>query len=383
VQKSKFRDGDTVDEDITLNEGLASPRAVMHTLSMKFFRQSQGVTQEDVRWCYRHILKREPESEDVLTPHLAHRNFRELAESFASCSEATRFGNIDTSYDQRQQQPTASLDSPHPQHADVTPRFSSTATPAKVIACLERTQATLRTAGTPASAALQTDLPAKPTATHPTHLGEELVLSCHLRASHLPYSKMLLLCHDAVPLAQSLAQHEGNVEILSLAAPSINEHTVRHIFANTKELHFSVCDSASLKCLSPCDLLYSESTLQYCPPPLSAALVRAALRALRPGGFAILQILVEIDGYTFDVDAWLAAPQNSEVKRHALTQDRIYEIAAGQGCHVVMVYDDIQEANRDQKSSFFVIEKSDSAFTSTSLNGSDTEDAAQQRRPLS
>jgi hypothetical protein len=342
----------------------------MHTLSMKFFGRSQGVTLEDVRWCYRHILKREPESEDVLTPHLAHGNFRELAESFASCSEATRFGKIDTSYDQRQQQPAASLDSPHPQHADVTPRFSSTATRAKVIACFERTQATLR-AATPAPAVLQTDLPANPTAPHPAHLSEELVLSCHLRAPHLLCGKLLVFCHDAVPLTQSLAQQVGNVEILSLAAPGINEQSVRRIFANTKGLHFSVCDPASLQCLPACDLLYSESTLQYCVPPLSAALVRAALQALQPGGFAILQILVEIDGYTFDVDTWLSAPQSGEVKRHALTQDRIYEIAAGQGCGVFMVYDDIHGTNRDQKSSFFVIEKTNTAFMPTSLNGSD------------
>jgi hypothetical protein len=328
----------------------------MHTLSMKFFGRPKGVTREDVRWCYRHILKREPESEDVLTPHLAHRDFRELVESFANCSEATRFDKIGATYDQLKQQ-TVSLNSLHPQQAAVAPRFSCTTTRKRVIACLERTQATLRAAGTPATASLQTALPVNPAASHLTRLSEELVLSCQLRAPHLPYGKLLLLCHDAMPLTQSLVRHAGSVEILSLERPPINEQTVRDTFANTKELHFSICDSASLKCLSDCDLLVSESTLQYCPPPLSAALVRAALRALQPGGVAILQTLVGIDSYTFDIDAWLTAPPSYETKHHPLPQDRICEIAAGQGCDLVMVYDDIHGTNSTQQSSFFVIEK--------------------------
>jgi hypothetical protein len=45
------------------------------------------VTREDILWCYRNILKRPPEDEDAITPHLKHKTFRSLAESFAQSDE--------------------------------------------------------------------------------------------------------------------------------------------------------------------------------------------------------------------------------------------------------------------------------------------------------
>jgi hypothetical protein len=287
---------------------------------------------------------------------LAHRSFRELAESFANCAEAAGSSKVDAFGDPLQTRQTVSLNSLHPQHEYVPPQLGGTASRGKVIACLQRTQAALRAVGTPLTVSLKTALPVSSSEAHPTQLCEKLALSCYLRAPHLPRGNLLLLCHDTIPLTQSLTEHAGNLEILSLAISDINRESVRRHFANTKEVLFSVCDSASLNHLSACDLLVSASALQFCPPPLSAALVRAALRALQPGGTAILQMLVEIDGYIFDIDAWLAATQRSETKHHALHESRVYEIAADQGCDV-MVYDDIDGSSRTQKSSFFVIEK--------------------------
>ncbi len=47
----------------------------------------KSVTEEDVVWCYRTFLGRDPESAAVITPHLKHRNFKSLALSFANSEE--------------------------------------------------------------------------------------------------------------------------------------------------------------------------------------------------------------------------------------------------------------------------------------------------------
>jgi SAM-dependent methyltransferase len=55
---------------------------------MKFPWQPEPVTRDDVLWCYRNLLRREPESEAAIAPHLTHTSFRDLAESFANSYEA-------------------------------------------------------------------------------------------------------------------------------------------------------------------------------------------------------------------------------------------------------------------------------------------------------
>jgi sulfatase maturation enzyme AslB (radical SAM superfamily) len=47
----------------------------------------KSVTAEDVIWCYRTFLGRDPESEAAVLPHLKHGSFKSLAQSFAGSEE--------------------------------------------------------------------------------------------------------------------------------------------------------------------------------------------------------------------------------------------------------------------------------------------------------
>lgn len=61
-----------------------------HNAQMNLLGFNKTVTREDVLWCYRYILRREPESETAVTPHLLHKSFRSLAESFANSDEGRK-----------------------------------------------------------------------------------------------------------------------------------------------------------------------------------------------------------------------------------------------------------------------------------------------------
>jgi SAM-dependent methyltransferase len=61
-----------------------------HNAQMNLLGFNKTVTREDVLWCYRNILRREPESEAAITPHLLHKSFRSLAESFANSDEGRK-----------------------------------------------------------------------------------------------------------------------------------------------------------------------------------------------------------------------------------------------------------------------------------------------------
>jgi pyruvate-formate lyase-activating enzyme len=54
---------------------------------MKFLRIEKAVTREDVVWCYRTLLRREPESEDAILSHLKITDFRSLVASFVTSPE--------------------------------------------------------------------------------------------------------------------------------------------------------------------------------------------------------------------------------------------------------------------------------------------------------
>ena len=45
------------------------------------------VSREEVLWCYRNLLKRNPESEAALKSHLGNKSFRQLVEGFVRSPE--------------------------------------------------------------------------------------------------------------------------------------------------------------------------------------------------------------------------------------------------------------------------------------------------------
>lgn len=58
------------------------------TQPIKLFRaRPKGVSRDDVIWCYRTFLLREPESEDVIRSHLGHAQMQDLVQAFVGSEE--------------------------------------------------------------------------------------------------------------------------------------------------------------------------------------------------------------------------------------------------------------------------------------------------------
>lgn len=53
----------------------------------RFLGKPQGVTREQIEWCYRTLLHREPESDEAVNSHLGHRDLKALMQVFLTSAE--------------------------------------------------------------------------------------------------------------------------------------------------------------------------------------------------------------------------------------------------------------------------------------------------------
>jgi SAM-dependent methyltransferase len=110
--------------------------------------------------------------------------------------------------------------------------------------------------------------------------------------------------------------------------------------------------------LPPCDLIYSRIVLQHNPPPVMLFLLRQLLTALEPGGVAVIQLPVFIEGYSFDVASYLATMDRLDNQElHALPQREVFRAVAEAGCEVLASYRDNSLGNIRQISNRFVLRR--------------------------
>jgi SAM-dependent methyltransferase len=111
--------------------------------------------------------------------------------------------------------------------------------------------------------------------------------------------------------------------------------------------------------LPEADLVYSVVVLQHNPPPLIDLMVQGLLRALKPGGIACFQVPTYRLGYRFSVSDYLATvPSREDLEMHVLPQQRVLEIAQGQACDVLEVLDDgWTYPRKGERSNTFVIRR--------------------------
>jgi 2-polyprenyl-3-methyl-5-hydroxy-6-metoxy-1,4-benzoquinol methylase len=95
---------------------------------------------------------------------------------------------------------------------------------------------------------------------------------------------------------------------------------------------------ADLDKLPQVDLVYSFIALQHNTPPVIAAMMRALLDRLRPGGYAFLHVTLAAAGYPgFSVNDYLAlADAGTRMETHLLPRANINTLAVMAGCEIVM-----------------------------------------------
>jgi SAM-dependent methyltransferase len=134
----------------------------------------------------------------------------------------------------------------------------------------------------------------------------------------------------AVHLAPRLPRYSGcdiSVPHLRLAFEALAEVGLRRT-------EFRRVTAAELMPASGFDLWLCCDVLQHNPPPLALAVLDEAFARLLPGGVALFQLPIWLEGYRFRLEEQLALPPGGGMALHALPQDAVLALADRHGCRL-------------------------------------------------
>jgi SAM-dependent methyltransferase len=107
----------------------------------------------------------------------------------------------------------------------------------------------------------------------------------------------------------------------------------RAVSAGISNVKFHLCSQDRIiENLESCDFLYSRIVFQHNPPPIISALIEASLKSLRVGGIAIFQVPTFGAGYSFGIKEYLAKPQRLIMEMHCIPQAEVFALIAAANC---------------------------------------------------
>ena len=319
------------------------------------------VSREEVLWCYRNLLKRNPESEAALNSHLGNKSFRQLVEGFVRSPEFAdktrpsvpppvrkdRFYplnlkgmEVDTEATTEQLvQAFGKVKTAWTHLGTVKPHFSVITDqqflPANIGDSIDRFWASGEAEATDVQRILErqkfSDLSRKTCVEYGCGVGRVTMgLARRFRTTHGYDISNGHLAH-ARQRAQQIAQ---------------------------RNVVFHQCSNDLLADLEKCDFFYSRIVFQHNPPPIIAELIRQSLKAVNPGGIAIFQIPTYGFGYRFVLEEWLAAAQVLDMQMHCLPQEKVFSLIAEAKCVPLEVREDNATGAADKYiSNTFVVRK--------------------------
>ncbi len=108
-----------------------------------------------------------------------------------------------------------------------------------------------------------------------------------------------------------------------------------------KNVQFHLCSSdVAGESLEPCDFFYSCIVFQHNPPPIMRALIGACLRSLRAGGIGIFQVPTFGTDYSFRIKQYLANPAPLDIEMHCIPQQEVFSLIAEARCKILEVRED-------------------------------------------
>ena len=141
-------------------------------------------------------------------------------------------------------------------------------------------------------------------------------------------------------LSLAFAGRAEQVVGVDISPPHLRLASERAAQRGIANVDFVAIDAPSdLDRLSGFDLIVSLIVLQHNPPPVMAVLLDKLLRALAPGGAAVIQMPTYLRNYRFSVADYLSTAQPA-MEMNALPQPAIFAIAARAGCHPLEVRED-------------------------------------------
>ena len=304
-----------------------------------------GVSREDVIWCYRHFLGRDPESAESVAAHLHRwRDFKQMILAFTASGEF--LGS----------RPNLNL----PVASTVMERLPP------VLAKLEiDVDATSKELGECAAKIKMAWEHMGNEKAHYSVLSSEDYMPEKLDASieffwqsgdiEAAQAIRALDLYGASQLDEkvcveygcgvgrvtvNLAKHFNQVHAYDISHNHLEHARARAKVVGASNIEFHECADDFRVALEPCDFFYSVIVLQHNPPPVIMALIRIALTALKPGGLAMFQVPTYIIGYRFDLKEWLATDHALDMQMHCVPQDAVLDMIAKTNCRLLGLRED-------------------------------------------
>ncbi|MHA3792039.1 class I SAM-dependent methyltransferase [Sphingomonas sp. YL-JM2C] len=295
-----------------------------------------SVSREEVIWAYRMLLGREPESEAVIELQMGASDRNHLRQAFLGSPEFQR----------RFAGPYAPL--PVGRFFDVDRTDIDIAcSDEQLQAMFDRIGEAWKTFGEtePHWSVLTSDsfrqenLAANIDAFYASGRNDVDLHLHFLRRAGLPvrFGKALDFGCGVGRLTLGLAAHADQVVGVDISPPHLRLATERARESAVANISFeSIAAPDDLDRYRDFDLVISLIVLQHNPPPVMASLYRKLLRALAPGGVAIIQMPTFMQGQSFTAAHYLANEQPS-MEMNALPQKLIFEIIEEMGCRALEI----------------------------------------------
>ncbi len=301
------------------------------------------VSRDDVIWCYRNLLGRDVESNEVIDAHLAAGTFKQLVAIFVSSNEfMSRFdGQTPIGFSGASNLPpvmekldielganaidlgkcAAKIKTAWEHMGEETAHYSVLSNDVFLPENLHDSIDSFWASGEPEASQAIKALTQYGASKLSEKVGVEY--GCGVGRVTVNFARHFKTVH-----AYDISRNH-----LKLALARANEQAVSNI-------EFHECSKDFRVAIEPCDFFYSVIVLQHNPPPVIHELLRLALNALNPGGVAMFQVPTYIVGYRFDLKEWLATEHALDMQMHCVPQDAIVDLVVAAGCRLLGIRED-------------------------------------------
>lgn len=310
-----------------------------------------SVSKEEVVWCYRHLLGRDPESTESIEAHLNWSDFKQLVLAFTSSQEFhAPFANI---------VPTVPSENFWLPSVLEKLDIEIDATPKELGKCAAKIKTAWEHLGDEKAhySVLSNDdfLPDKLDGSIEAFWGSgnteaaQAIRALDLYGSNQPERKVCVEYGCGVGrVTVSLAKSFKFVHAYDISRNHLDLARARANEVGANNIAFHECANDFRVAMEPCDFFYSVIVLQHNPPPVIAELIRIALTALKPGGIAMFQVPTHIIGYQFSLKQWLATDHALDMQMHCVPQETILQIISATGCRLLGLREDGCTGARNQ-----------------------------------
>ena len=321
------------------------------------------VSSEDVVWCYRNLLKREPESPAMVERHAAAvPNFHALVVRFVTSEEFRKKSGVLQPPPSVQQPPSRVPLDCLPMHADVDVSLE------QLTALRDRTAKSWAQLGeTEPHFSVLTGEEFRPANMNDeavekfygTGVVESRIIEAVLERYGFHDTEHKICVEYGCGLGRvtmALSKYFEHVYGYDVSAPHLKLAEERRRAVNCDNVDFILLNDLEQE-IQRCDFFYSKIVFQHNPPPVILVLIETALNSLKVGGIAIFQVPTYGTDYSFHVDDYLRREWQPRMETHCFPQARVFDAIQQAGCELLEIREDDATGKPHWVSNTFVVRR--------------------------